>query len=64
MNVTERPPDLMSDQERIEQVARLLARGYLRLRRKEREKALALSPGEPLLSPAGGEDAAGGKDEQ
>ena len=60
----ERPPDLMSDEERLAEVAQLLARGYLRHRRKEREKALALSPGEPLLSPADGEDAACGKDER
>ena len=54
----ERPPDLMTPEERLEEVARLLARGYLRHRRNEREKGLALLPGEPLLSPAVGEDAA------
>jgi hypothetical protein len=54
----ERRPDLMSAEERLAEAAQILARGYLRLRRLEREKALALSPGEPLLSTAGGEDAA------
>jgi len=47
----ERPPELMTAQERLAEVARLLARAYLRLRQKE--KALALSAGEPLLSTAG-----------
>ena len=55
---TDRPPDLMTPEERLAEVATLFARGYLRLRRKEREKALALCAGEPLLSPAGGEAAA------
>ena len=50
----ERPPDLMTRQERLEEVARILARAYLR----RRQKALALSGGEPLLSTAVGQDAA------
>ena len=58
MNSPERHPDLMEPLARLEEVARILARAYLRLRRKAREKALALSPGEPLLSPAGGGEAA------
>ena len=53
----ERAPDLMTPEERIQEVARILARGYLRLRQKQREKALALSAGEPLLSTADGQDA-------
>jgi hypothetical protein len=47
----ERRPDLMSPEERVQEVARLLARAYLR--RRQKEKALALSAGEPLLSTAG-----------
>ena len=46
----QRPPDLMTPAERLEEVARILARAYLRLHQKQ--KALALSPGEPLLSTA------------
>ena len=56
MTVT-RPPELMSPEERHAEVARILARGYLRLRQKRREKALALSAREPLLSTAVGQDA-------
>jgi hypothetical protein len=37
----ERPPDLMSPADRMAEVARILARAYLRLRQKQ--KALALS---------------------
>ena len=51
----ERAPDLMSEAERLAEVARLLARGYLRLRHR---KALALSAGEPLLFTADGQCAA------
>ena len=45
----ERAPDLMTPEERLAEVARILARAYLR----RRQKALALSRGEPLLSTAG-----------
>jgi hypothetical protein len=54
----QRAPDLMSAEERLAEVARLLARAYLRLRQKRREKALALSAGEPLLCSADGPCAA------
>jgi hypothetical protein len=47
----ERPPDRMTPEERLAEVARLFGRAYLRLRQKQ--KALALSAGEPLLSTAG-----------
>jgi hypothetical protein len=57
----ERPPDLMTPEERLAEVARLLARAFMR--RKAREKALALSGGEPLLSTAVGQDAAPQKGE-
>jgi hypothetical protein len=43
----------MTPEERLAEVARLFARAYLRLRQKE--KALALSAGEPLLSRADGQ---------
>jgi hypothetical protein len=60
----ERPPDLMTPEERLAELATLLTRGFLRMNRKQREKALALPPGEPLLSPADGEDAARGKEQR
>ena len=59
----DRPPDLMTPEERLAEIARTLARAYLRLAQKRREKALALSAGEPLLSTAVGQDAAPQKGE-
>ena len=54
----QRPPDLMTREERLAEVARMLARAYLRLVRKRREDSLALPLGEPLLFTAVGQDAA------